>query len=183
MSVVKLEIRSRIPSACASAVVRSGGTLPIVPAMFIGLFGLVVMFRLTRSTEALDETVGTTPAGVQDRVRALCLVSLLPGALAAVSFVVVQLQRPDVPAWVLGSWSGADRAVIDVGEIVVAGVGGPLLGVAAARWLRFRGAAALLVAAILLLVVFGEALTNSAPQAWYSTVTRLVSPWAQFQQN
>ena len=154
--------------------------IAIVPAFFLGMFGMVAMFRLTRSMEKLEEAVGTTPAGVQDRVRALCLATLLPGVLGVLAFVTVLVHHGDVPTYAQGAWSASDRFAIFFGEIVVACVGGPLLGIAAARWLRFPGAVVVPFAAILFVVLTGEGLTDGAPQAWWSTLARLVSPWTQF---
>ena len=153
----------------------------IVPAFFIGLFGLVAMFRLTRSMEKLEEAVGTTPAGMQDRVRALCLATALPGALGVLAFITILVHNTSAPDWALGYWSSTDRVVIFLGEIVVACVGGPLLGIAAARWLRFPGAVVVPVVVILFWVLTGEGLSDStAPQAWWSELVRLLAPWAQF---
>jgi hypothetical protein len=154
--------------------------IAIVPAFFLGLFGMVATFRLTRSMEKLEEAVGTTPAGIQDRVRALCLATLLPGALGLVSFVILLFHHGSVPDWATGAWSQTDRAAIFFGEVVLACIGGPLLGIAAARWLRFPGAVVVLCAAVLVVVLRGEGLADAHPQAWWSEVVRLVSPWTQF---
>jgi len=153
----------------------------IVPAFFIGLFGMVAMFRLTRSMEKLEETLGTTPAGMQDRVRALCLATWLPGALGVAAFVTILLHNTSAPDWAIGYWSSFDRATIFFGSVVVACVGGPLLGIAAARWLRFPGAVVVPVVVILFWVLTGEGLSDSGgPQAWWSELVRLAAPWAQF---
>ena len=152
----------------------------IIPAFFVGLFGMVATFRLTRSMEKLEEAVGTTPAGVQDRVRALCLATAIPGALGVLSFVTVLVHNTSAPDWAIGSWSSTDRAVIFLGEIVVACVGGPLLGIAAARWLRLPGAIAALVVGTLFVVLLGEGFADSKPQAAWATTVRMLSPWTQF---
>jgi hypothetical protein len=154
--------------------------IAIVPAFFVGLFGLVATFRLTRSMEKLEEAVGTTPAGVQDRVRALCLATALPGAVGLLSFVVVLVHHADAPDWALGYWSSTDRAAIFLGSVVVACVGGPLLGIAAARWLRFPGAVVVPVVVLLFWILTGEGLSDNSPQAWWGELVRLAAPWAQF---
>ena len=152
----------------------------IVPAFFIGLFGMVAMFRLTRSMERLEDAIGTTPAGLRDRVRALCLAAVLPGALGVLAFVTLLVHNTSAPDWALGYFSSVDRTAIFFGEVVVACVGGPLLGVAAARWLRFPGAVVVPVVAMLFWVLLGEGLSDAHPQAWWSELIRMLSPWTQF---
>jgi hypothetical protein len=154
----------------------------ILTGFFIGLFGMIAMFRLTRSTEKLEEAVGSTPAGMQDRVRGLCLAAVLPGLVGVVSLVLM-LMKLDAGAhepWVLGAWSESERFAIFFGETVVASVGGPLLGIAAARWLRFPGSVAALVVGVLFVVLLGEGLADSKPQAAWATLVRMLSPWTQF---
>lgn len=152
----------------------------ITPAFFLGVFGMLATFRLTRSMERLEEAVGTTPTGVQDRVRALCLATLLPGVLGVVSLVTLLVHHSAVPDWAYGAWTGSERVGIFVGGVVLACVGGPLLGIAAARWWRFPGAPAVLFAAVLFVVLLGEGFADSHPQAWWSELLRLAGPWTQF---
>lgn len=152
----------------------------ITPAFFLGLFGMIAMFRLTRSMEKLEEAVGTTPAGVQDRVRALCAAAVVPGVVGVLSLVVYLARVEAAAPWALGTFSSSERFAIFFGEIVIACVGGPLLGVMAARWLRFPGAVAVPVIAVLFVVLLGEGMSDAHPQARWSTLLRLVSPWTQF---
>jgi hypothetical protein len=154
--------------------------IAIVPAFFIGLFGMVALFRLTRSMEKLEEAVGTTPTGIQDRVRALCLATALPGLLGLVAFAIILGRNSSAPDWALGYWTSTDRVAIFVGSIVVACVGGPLLGIAAARWLRFPGAVVVPVLVLLFWILTGEGLSDTHPQAWWGELVRLAAPWAQF---
>jgi hypothetical protein len=153
---------------------------PIIPAFFIGLFGMIAMFRLTRSTERLEEAVGSTPAGIQDRVRALCVATALPGLVGVASLIALYASDRAVAPWNYGAWSSSERFAIFFAEVVVASVGGPLLGIIAARWLRFPGAVVAPVIATLVLVLTGEGLSDTHPQAAVSTAVRMVSPWTQF---
>jgi hypothetical protein len=81
---------------------------------------------------------------------------------------------------VYGPFSPSARVAVLVGQIVIPSLGGPLLGVALGRWVRFPGAAF-----VLFLVIFGwvELVTilalshqDSEPVA----VLRLFSPFAFF---
>jgi hypothetical protein len=154
--------------------------IAIVPAFFVGMFSMVAMFRLTRSMEKLEETVGTTPAGIRDRVLALCCASLLPMMVGLVSFVVILVRQEPVGDWAYGAFGAPERGAIFFGEIVIACLGGPLLGIAAARWLRFPGGAVVLCVAVLFVVLLGEGMADAHPQAWWSELLRLASPWTQF---
>jgi hypothetical protein len=79
-----------------------------------------------------------------------------------------------------GAWGEADRVGIFFGSVVVACLGGPLLGIAAARWLRFPGAVVALVIGVLVVVLTGEGLADAHPQARWAAFIRLGAPWAQF---
>jgi hypothetical protein len=81
---------------------------------------------------------------------------------------------------VYGAFSPSARVAVLVGQIVVPSLGGPLLGVALGRWVRFPGAAF-----VLFLVIFGwvqlvTILTISRPDAAPIAVLRLFSPFAFF---
>jgi hypothetical protein len=149
-------------------------------AFFIGLFGMIAMFRLTRSMEKADEAVGSTPLGINDRVRALCLATALPGVIGLLSLIAFMVQIEVAAPWTLGTWDSGERFAIFFGEMVVASVGGPLLGIAAARWWRFPGAVAALTISVLFVVLLGEGLADAHPQAKWATTIRLLSPWTQF---
>jgi len=152
----------------------------IAPGFFIGVFSMIATFRLARSMEKVQEAVGSTPAGVQDRIRGLQLACLLPAALGILAFVwILAFQEPSEPI-AYGAWSEADRFAIFFGEIVMACLGGPLLGIAVARWWRFPGAVVALVASILFVVLLGEGLADGQPQARWAAFIRLLSPWTQF---
>src|SRR5689334_1863700 len=46
----------------------------VVPAFFLGIFGMVACYRLARSLNKTEEAAGTTPISMQTRTAALCLV-------------------------------------------------------------------------------------------------------------
>ena len=150
-----------------------------VAAVLFGGVGMLVAFWLTRSMSASEPVVGVTPVTLPVRTAALCTVALVPfacGCLALLRFV----QLIPVSSPLYGPFSPSARVAVLVGQIVMPALGGPLLGVALGRWVRFPGAAF-----VLFLVIFGwvELVTilaiwhpDSAPVA----VLRLFSPFAFF---
>jgi hypothetical protein len=126
------------------------GTLTI--SFLLGVFGFVVAHRLTTSMRRTTELAGTLPVDRQIRTLSLCLACLVPAAVgfaAAVHIVVKNTVYPPdgIPPSAPVTWFG-DYPVVDVlATLVAAGslaaLGGPLLGVAVARWAPFRGSALL----------------------------------------
>ena len=153
---------------------------PMSAAVFLGLFGIVVGFRLTRSLERAAEAVDAAPASMQERVAALLLASVVPGALGIVS-AVAMLTLPDVDGdWVYGTWTAADRVAIFFAMAAVCSFGGPLLGVASARWLRFPGAVVVPIVTTVAWVIIGNGWTanNQSSTGWL--LARLFSPFSFF---
>jgi len=149
------------------------------PAVFLGGFGMMAAYWLTRSMRASEPVAGVTPVTRPARTAALCWVAIVPflcGILALLGF----LRTYPLGDAAYGPFSPSARIAVLVGQIVVPSLGGPLVGVALGRWVRFPGAAF-----VLFLVIFGwvELVTilamwhvNSAPVA----VLRLFSPFAFF---
>jgi hypothetical protein len=147
-------------------------------AFFIGVVSMLVTYFQTRSTRLAREALDASPTSVTQRTAAMCLVCLIPagfGALWLVSFYLT-LQIWPLERWEYGTFGPADEFAILLGGSVAACLGGPLLGVAAARWLRFRGAGVVLVVGTVALVMAGlvEA-ERSAP--WN---LRLLTPFTFF---
>ena len=150
-----------------------------ISAVYFGGFGMLAAFWLTRSMRAGEPIVGVTPTTLPARTAALCAVAVLPffcGVLALFGF----LHSYPVGDAVYGPFSPSARVAVLVGQIVVPSLGGPLLGVALGRWVRFPGAAF-----VLFLVIFGwvelvTILTFSRPDSAPIAVLRLFSPFAFF---
>jgi hypothetical protein len=148
------------------------------PGLMLGLLGLFVANRLTRSTSGAAEPVEAAPADGVIRTAALCLACLVPGAVAAL-WLISQLVAWKV--WTpIGGWYVATDAGDRVGELaagVVAAVGGPLVGVLIGRWLRFPGAA-LLGAVVLAGWAFLAAGALALEPSRIATLLRLTAPVA-----
>jgi hypothetical protein len=149
------------------------------PAVFLGGFGMMAAYWLTRSMRASEPVVGVTPVTRPARTAALCCVAIVPLFCGVLTLFGMLHSYPAGDA-VYGPFSPSARIAVLVGQIVVPSLGGPLLGVALGRWVRFPGAAF-----VLFLVIFGwvELVTilamghvNSATVA----VLRLFSPFAFF---
>jgi hypothetical protein len=149
------------------------------PAIFLGGFGMMATYWLTRSMRDSEPVVGVTPTTLPARTAALCAVAVLPflcGVLALFAF----LHYYPVGDSVYGAFSPSAQVAVLVGQIVVPSLGGPLLGVALGRWVRFPGAAF-----VLFLVIFGwvnlaTVPTLSHPDSTPVAVLRLFSPFAFF---
>jgi hypothetical protein len=149
------------------------------PAIFLGGFGMMATYWLTRSMRASEPVVGVTPVTRLARTAALCATALVPfacGCLALLRFV----QLIPVSSTLYGPFSSSARVAVLVGQIVMPALGGPLLGVALGRWVRFPGAAfvlfLILYGWVSLVTILSMSHQNSAPVA----VLRLFAPFAFF---
>ena len=128
---------------------------PIVPAMTLGVFGLIVADRLTRSTAPTLDELGGAPVPERTRTAALAVACLVPAAVAAVwaTFMLTWFarNRPVPQAWWYDTLPAADVIAYYVAASVVAAYGGAVLGVVSGRWLAWSGAP--LVVAVLLVAV------------------------------
>jgi len=149
------------------------------PAIFLGGFGMMAAYWLTRSMRASEPVVGVTPVTQPARTAALCAVAIVPfacGGLALLRFV----QLIPIGDAAYGPFSPSARIAVLVGQIVIPSLGGPLLGVALGRWVRFPGAAF-----VLFLILYGwvslvTILSMSHPDSTLVAVLRLFAPFAFF---
>ncbi|WP_456825212.1 hypothetical protein [Cellulomonas sp. P5_E12] len=149
----------------------------IAPAAGLGLFGLVVMMSLVRSS---DRAAASGTVATPERLRTLALACAVAvpfvAGLAWFAWAVWAYRHwppaPDgAPFGGLGdSWSLA--VLFDLG--VMPSVGGPLLGLVVARWLPFRGAAAVTVVLLVLATIVMQGIF--APLR----TVRLLMPWTYF---
>jgi hypothetical protein len=162
--------------AVAVAQHNGGGTDPMVATMstafLLGVFGFVVAHRLTTSMLRSRELAGTVPVGRQQRTLALCLACLVPAAAGTVcaAFMVVTgaIWPPEGdPSTLPVAWFG-DYPTLDVLAVLLAmgplaTLGGPLLGVAVARWAPFRGSALLGVVILVVWTAFPASDARGGP--------------------
>src|SRR3954453_16671685 len=167
-------------------------SMPVIPAFFIGLTSLLATARLTRSTEATVEAigtapgakvgaVGTAPGSEARRTAALCLACFVPFAAGVVwmftHVVLVALHGGAHPnEWWFGTMSDWRGWAIMIALGPVACLGGALLGVLTGRWLRFPGASAVVVVAVVAIDMVGQ-----MPVAYHGMPSaRLWVPWSMF---
>ena len=162
-----------------SAPVTGLGTGNWYPAIFLGGFGMMAASWLTRLTRDSEPVTGVTPVTLPARTAALCAAAVVPFAFGCLALLAFLHFHP-VGARVYGAFSPPAQVAVLVGQIVIPSLGGPLLGVALGRWIRFPGAAL-----VLFLVIFGwvnvatfPTLLHPDPAAF--TVLRLFSPFAFF---
>jgi hypothetical protein len=149
------------------------------PAIFLGGFGMMATFWLTRSMHASEPILAVAPVPRTTRAAALCTVAIVPFACGVLTLLLFLHAYPVTgPAY--GAFSLSARLAILVGQLVVPSLGGPLLGVALGRWVRFPGAGF-----VLLLGLFGlgnlvtfPSLTH--PDSTPLVVLRLFAPFAFF---
>ncbi len=155
-------------------------SIPVIPAFFIGLTSLIATARLTRSTDTAVEAVATAPGTEARRTVALVAACLVPFA-AGLAFVVAMVIAAQVKGTEPQEWWFATMPDWQVWSILlalgpVACMGGGLLGVLTGRWVRFPGAAAVVVVAVVVVsMVGGLALAYED-----TSELRLWVPWAMF---
>ena len=172
-----------VGSAVLDLVEHGGGTNPLVDTMttafLFGVFGFVLAHRLTTSLGRTRDLVGTVPVDPQMRTLSLCLACLVPAAAgtacAGLPAHPNAVWPPEgIPPSAPVTWFGDFPAVDVLATLFAMGplatLGGPLLGVAVARWAPFRGSAMLGV--VLLVVATAIPASDSRGGA-----ARLASAW------
>ncbi len=115
---------------------RMSETWAVLTAFFLGLAGFLAMYRVTRSTHPSREVVDAVPVDEQQRTLALCLVCVIPLGLAVVSGVLTLIAwepGPITEPGFYGRLPGADIWLFNA-SVLLASLGGPLLGVMLGRW-------------------------------------------------
>ncbi|MEO7448139.1 MAG: hypothetical protein ABI336_07680 [Humibacillus sp.] len=158
--------------------------MPVV-ALTVGLTAMLSAYHLTRSFHRADELLEASPILTTTRTMALCVTAVVPALIASLWLIFYYGFAPaalDVPEWMYGTLSHADLAAVLVGNSVVAAIGGTVLGVAAGRWWRFRGASAVLVLGVGLwtMVTLGAFSSGDAAPAGWVRWVRLFTPVGYF---
>src|SRR5450631_3784655 len=147
MVLVTVSNSNNLAKGTGDAQVLAVGDGTTVPAFFLGVLGVFVGYRLTRSMARSSEAVEASPADGVIRTAALCLACLVPGAVALVWLAWNYVTMAVWPGPSSAAFSSTDHAARLFAGVVFA-VGGPLVGVMVGRWTRFPGAG--LVAAVVL---------------------------------
>jgi hypothetical protein len=150
-----------------------------IAATCFGGLGMLAAFWLTRSMRASEPVVGVTPTTLPARTAALCATAIVPfgcGCLTLLAF----LHFHPIGDPVYGAFSPSARIAVLVGQIAVPSLGGPLLGVALGRWVRFPGAAFVLFLILSGWINLVTALTLARPDSAPVAVLRLFAPFALF---
>ena len=140
---------------------------------------MMATYWLTRSMRASEPVVGVTPVTRPARTAALCAVAIVPlayGCLTLIAFL--RVHSVSDPAY--GAFSPSARIAVLVGQIVVPSLGGPLLGVALGRWVRFPGAAFVLFLVLWSWVSLVTIVSMSHPDSAPVAVLRLFAGFAFF---
>lgn len=124
-----------------ASTVQEIGTISGYPAIFLGGSGMMAAFWLTQSMRRSAEALDVTPTTTQSRTAALCAVALVTFACGWLSLLLFVRIQPLDGSWRYGAFSPSDRMAVLLSQIVVPALGGPLLGIALARWVRFPGTA------------------------------------------
>ncbi|MEO7269739.1 MAG: hypothetical protein ABIW49_11095 [Knoellia sp.] len=146
-----------------------------LPALLLGLTGVVVGLQLTRSMSTSAESVEASPTDGVARTTALCLASLVPGVVTAVWLVWLYVVENVWPNYAEAAVSARDLAAIHAAGLVCA-VGGPLFGVMVGRWTQFPGAGLLAV-----VVLYGWVMLSSGglalPASRLASLAHLNAPF------
>jgi len=150
---------------------------PVLPAFFLGLGSLIAMNRVTSSASRAGDVVEAVPATKLQRSLALCLVCLVPAALALAGAVYVfafWMVDPPVQSVGWGELTTTQLASLML-QGVLAALGGPLLGVAVARWWRWPTAGAITAVGLVLWSVLGSVFRDTS---WWASLIHQSSPFA-----
>ena len=112
----------------------------VIVGFYLGLAGFIALNRIARSTGRSRDVVDAVPLDEPTRTLALCLTALVPFGLAVVSGVVAWLVwDPSAPADPARDYTTLTRVEIWSfhATVLLAALGGPLLGIAVARWWRW----------------------------------------------
>lgn len=154
--------------------------LPPGITVFLGVFGIAIGFRLTCATQGADEVLDVTPASPQLRTGALCLAGLLgfAGGVLALTAILI-FQRP-AGAWTYGVFGPSDQFAVLAGQVPICALGGPLLGIAVARWVRHVWALPALVVLIGAWTVLVSGVGATYPRPLAAALVRMLTPCTFF---
>ncbi len=150
----------------------------IVPAMGLGVFGLLVMVSLVRASDQAHEAAGTVVASERTRTLALAISTVVPFVAGLLFFAWAVWAYHDqppgagtVPFGDVGyAWSYALMFALGT----ISAVGGPILGLVIGRWLPFRGAGIISAVVLIMLTIVFQGIVE--PLRYF----REFMPWTYF---
>lgn len=156
----------------------------VIPAFFIGVFGIAVGVRLTRAVDGATPVLESTPTDEATRTAALCAACLVPtfAGLVTVLFHKPFLAADPPPNYTYGTFNGWQLVMIQVVLPVVACAGGPLLGVLIGRWVRVPGAALLGMLAALGWSMIGSyvPVQGMDGNSWPARILHMTTPYTSW---
>jgi hypothetical protein len=123
-------------------VVPDINTVLVYPAIFLGGIGMVAAFWLTQSMRHSEDVLSVGPMSGPRRTGALCLAMVVPFLCGCLSLLAIVIFQQVPGTWSYGALGTSGGVAAALSQVVVPALGGPLLGVALGRWIRFPGAAA-----------------------------------------
>jgi hypothetical protein len=150
----------------------------LAPAVGLGLFGLMVMASLTKSSDRAAEAAGSVATDQRTRTLALASAVVVPFGFALLWFVrsvwFYNSSPPEPHAVPFGPVSDIYVYTVMFNQGVLAAVGGPLLGLVIARWIPRRGAAPVALVVMVLVTILMQGIFEATEQ-W-----RQIWPWTHF---
>lgn len=147
-----------------------------IPALCLGVLGIAIGFRVTHSTRGADEVLDVAPASPQLRTGSLCLAALIPFAVGALTLAAILIFQRPAGAWTYGTFGPSDRFAMLAGQVAVTALGGPLLGIAAARWVRSAWSLPVLVVLVAVWVVLVNGVAGTYPHSSAAVLLRMLTP-------
>jgi hypothetical protein len=148
------------------------------PAAVMGLFGLVIMASLTRSSDRAAEAAGAVSMSERSRTLALASAVVVPfsfGLVWFVSAVISYQQHPPAPEAIpFGPVDDSFIYATMFAQGVMSCIGGPLLGLVIGRWLPRRGVAPVALVVVVLITILMQGLFD------FNERWREIWPWVHF---
>jgi hypothetical protein len=153
-------------------------TLTVAPAATIGILGMFVTFSLTRRSDQLATAAGSVPVPERARTMALIIACVVPFAAGLAwwlwAYLTYRHHPPPPNGYPFGPVSHGWIAAVLFGEAPIACLGGPLLGIAIARWIDWIAAPALVAVTLIPACIFTDGIVEPLRRI------RVVMPWTYF---